>query len=275
MIDRVHGSDHRQENLGGTYVRGRFLTSNMLLAGLQREAIGNSPATIDGNAHKAARKRALVRLPGCDIGRMRPAVAHRDAESLGRADRDVGAELARWSEQRERQWIGRHDRERAVCVESGYGMPKIPDLPGASGILKQRAEHCRRIEIRHRIGDDDLPAERLRARSHHGDRLRMAIAIDEERRRLRARDAFRHRHRFGRGRRLIEQRGIGDFQSREIGDHGLKVQQGLQSALADLGLVRRVGRIPSRVFQYVALDHRGQDRAVVTLADQRRHDLVA
>src|SRR5690606_41717883 len=46
----------------------------------------------------------------------------------------------------------------------------------------------------------------------------------------------------------------------EVADHGLEVEQGFEPALADLRLIRRVRRVPGRVLQDVALDHRRQDR---------------
>ena len=84
----------------------------------------------------------------------------------------------------------------------------------------------------------------------------------------------RHGHRFGRGGAFVEQRRIGDLEPGEIGDHGLEIQQGFQPALADLGLIWRVGRVPGRILQDVALDHRRQDRAVIALPDQRCADLI-
>ena len=98
--------------------------------------------------------------------------------------------------------------------------------------------------------------------------------IDEERFCLRLRGALGQRHRFGRGGRLVEQRGVGDVEPGEIADHGLEVEQRLQPALADLRLIRRIGRVPGRVLQDVALDHRRQDRAGIALADQRGEHLV-
>ena len=62
----------------------------------------------------------------------------------------------------------------------------------------------------------------------------------------------------GRG-RLVEQRRAGDGQAGQVGDRGLEGQQRLQPALADLGLVRRVGGVPGGVLQHVAPDHRRGD----------------
>ena len=74
---------------------------------------------------------------------------------------------------------------------------------------------------------------------------------------------------------FVEQRGVGDVEPGEVADHGLEVEQGFEPALADLRLIRRVRRVPGRVLQDVALDHRRQDGAGIALADQRREYLVA
>ena len=69
-----------------------------------------------------------------------------------------------------------------------------------------------------------------------------------------------HGHRLGRGGGLVEQRGVGEVEAGQVHHHLLEVQQRLQPALADLGLVGRVGGVPARVLQHVALDHRRRDR---------------
>ena len=141
-------------------------------------------------------------------------------------------------------------------------------------ILEDRAEDVDRIEILEGIADDDGPAERLGAGADEGDRLRMAFRVDEEGLRLGLRDALGHRHGLGRSRRLVEQRCVGDVEAGQVGDHRLVVQQRFEAALADFRLVGRIGRVPGRIFQNVALDHRRRDRAVVALADERDQHLV-
>ncbi len=60
-------------------------------------------------------------------------------------------------------------------------------------------------------------------------------------------------------------------------DQRLEVEQHFQPALADLGLVGRVGRVPGRILEQIALDDRRHDGAVVAGADEalqhrvRRH----
>ena len=143
-----------------------------------------------------------------------------------------------------------------------------------AGILQQAAEHFRVIEIGEGIADDQIPAQRLGAGAQHRERLRMHFRVDEERFCLRLRGALGERHGLGGSRCLIEQRGVGDVEPGEVADHGLEIEQRLQPALADLRLIRRVGRVPGRALQNVALDHRGQDGAGIALADQRGEHLV-
>ena len=102
----------------------------------------------------------------------------------------------------------------------------------------------------------------------------MNVGVDQERHRRRGRYAFGQRHGFGGGGRLVQERGIGDVERRQITYHGLKIQQRLESPLADFGLIGRIRGVPGGVLQNIAQDHRWHDRAVVPHADQRRHDQV-
>ena len=86
--------------------------------------------------------------------------------------------------------------------------------------------------------------------------------------------AVHQRHRLGGGGALVEHRRVGDLQPGEVGDHGLEVQQRLEPALADLGLIRRVGGVPGRVLKDVAAQHRWRERVEVALPDHRHRDGV-
>ena len=67
-----------------------------------------------------------------------------------------------------------------------------------------------------------------------------------------------HRHRFrGRG-GLVEQRSIRDLHAGQVDHHGLEIQQGFQTTLRDLGLIGRVGGVPARIFEDIALDYRAE-----------------
>src|SRR3974390_1873450 len=141
-------------------------------------------------------------------------------------------------------------------------------------ILEKRAENHLGAQILERVADDDLPAERLRASFDHGYRLRQALLVDKEGSGLRLRDAVRKRHRLGHGGRLVKERGIGDVERRQIRDERLEVQKRFETPLTNLRLIGRVGGIPGRILEDVALNSRRHDRAVVTLADQRYQHAV-
>ena len=81
-------------------------------------------------------------------------------------------------------------------------------------------------------------------------------------------------HRLGRGGRLVEQRGVRDLERREVAHHRLEVEEGLQAALGDLGLVGRVLGVPAGVLEDVALDDGRRDARRVAHADVALVDLV-
>ena len=112
--------------------------------------------------------------------------------------------------------------------------------------------------------------ERRGAGLDHRDGLRVAVVIDEEGARFRLRDALGHRHRFGRRRRLVQQRGVGDVAARS----GRRPSSGSSAAPpagpGDLGLVGGVGRVPGGIFEDVALDRGRRDRAVDSPARSAR-----
>ena len=55
----------------------------------------------------------------------------------------------------------------------------------------------------------------------------------------------------------------------------LEIEQSLKPALGNFGLIRRVGGVPARVFQYIAPNRLGRQCAVVAGADVVTHDAVA
>ncbi len=118
----------------------------------------------------------------------------------------------------------------------------------------------------------DGDVERLGARPHHGDGLRVAVGVDHERgvasgTPLAMRRA--HGHRLGGGGALVEERGAREGEAREVAHHRLEVEEGLEAPLRDLRLVGRVLRVPARVFEHVALDDGRRERPVVAHPEVR------
>jgi hypothetical protein len=271
--DRVHAGHHGQQHLRGADVRGGLLAADVLFARLQRQAHRRVALGVLGHADQAAGHVALEGvLAGHEAG-VRAAETERHAEALGRTDGDVRAPFARRGQQRQRQQVGGHGHHRALRVGGLGQLAVVGHRAGAVRVLQQHAEALRQAVGL--VADGDLDVQALGAGAHDLDGLRMHVARDEEHRALRLGAAARQRHGFGGGGAFIEQRGVGDVQPGQVGNHGLVVQQGLQAALRDLGLVRRIGRVPGGILENVAQHHVGRLRAVVPLADVVAVDLVA
>ena len=120
----------------------------------------------------------------------------------------------------------------------------------------------------------DRDRQRLAARVDHVADMRMQRAGKHDAAALLAMMPPGDADRLGDRRRLVEQRGRCDRQAGEFGDQRLEMEQQLQPPLADLGLVGRVGRVPGRVLEQVALDHRRHDHAMEAGADEALQHLV-
>ena len=151
--------------------------------------------------------------------------------------------------------------------------------PASSGYCTQRAKHRGLVE-HHLVGRADLQldAERFRAAAQHLDGLREAAIRHQERAvgvaELLALHAVQQRHRLAGRRSLIQQRGVRHRHPRQVRDHRLEIEERLEAALGDLGLVGRVGRVPARVLEHVAADDAGNQRVGVTEADEAAEHLV-
>jgi hypothetical protein len=152
------------------------------------------------------------------------------------------------------------------------------------GRLHQRAEHAvAELGLRHHLvrRQQNLDPERLRPRAKDVERLRKTGVGHQELRRahtplnpLRLHPR-QHGHRLGGGGRFVEQRCIGDLHPRQVGHHRLKIEERFEAPLRDLGLIGRVGRVPTRVLEDVAENDARCDRVVVAVADERAGDLIA
>ena len=71
---------------------------------------------------------------------VRPAESQRHPEPLRRAHRDIRSELARRAQQREREQVSRHDRERADRMSRGKKPFEVVDRAGCIRILDENTE---------------------------------------------------------------------------------------------------------------------------------------
>ncbi len=275
VIGGVHGGGHGQQDLGRADVAGRLLAADVLFTGLQREAVGGPAVSVHRHPDQPAGQLALKRVADRDVSRVRPAEEQRHAEPLAGAHRDVRAQLAGRREQGQREQVGGHRGQRAAGVRGLDQRPQVADDTRRAGELEQHAEQV--VLPRDGLGghrfDDQVDAERLGPGAQHGERLGQAVGVGEE-------DVSSacgppgQRHGLHRGGGLVQQRGASPGQRGQVGDHGLEVQQRLEPALGDLGLVGGVRRVPGGVLQHVAADDGRRDGVVVAQADHRGQHLV-
>jgi len=74
--------------------------------------------------------------------------------------------------------------------------------------------------------------------------------------------------------RFIQQGAVGKRHSREVGYHGLEVQQRFQASLRNFCLIRSIRGVPCRIFKHIALDNGRSDGVIPAHADIRGVNLV-
>jgi hypothetical protein len=118
----------------------------------------------------------------------------------------------------------------------------VDDRAVGAGILEQRAEAGRvGIEVGASPTTTSMPCGTARVRTTSSvcgwqsleTKKRLRAGIDPH--------GVEHGHRLGGGGGFVEQRGVGDVEAGQVGDHGLEIEQRFEPALRDLGLVGRVG----------------------------------
>ncbi len=71
---------------------------------------------------------------------MRSAESHWHAETLGAAERDVGADLAGRGDQRQRQQVGADRDQRTALVRGGHQLGPVDHLAAGAGQLRDHPE---------------------------------------------------------------------------------------------------------------------------------------
>ena len=146
----------------------------------KREPERGAALRVDRDADEPARQRAPVLVAHREVRRVRTAEAERHAEALGRAHHRVGADLAGRRDEREREQVGRdahRTRRRGARSIAGARSRNRPLLPG---YWTSTPKHPSIVSTVVRIAHDDLDPERLRARAHDVERLRVRVGVDEE-----------------------------------------------------------------------------------------------
>ena len=171
---------HGEKDLGGADVRRRLLAADVLLAGLEGQAVGGPALRVDREPDEPARQVPLEAGPDRHERRVRPAVPERHAEALGGADRHVGAPLPRRLQQRQGEQVGGHGHQRAALVGLRGQGGEVADGTRAAGVLLHHAEELAGGQAGVEVGHHHLEAERAQAGLEHGQGLGQAVRVDHD-----------------------------------------------------------------------------------------------
>ena len=264
----MHRGRERAERLVGANVRSGLFAADVLLAGGERQNEAAAALHVNGLAGEAAGHLANVFLARGDHANERSAVARSQAETLAlhRDDVRLGGRTHRAqrdsfgdSHDQQRFFRMRNFSERRDFFQHAEEIRRLDDdrcnltaYSGAerSGVQLSRSGECNLLDLQSgipRVGGEHLAVFRV-----HRARYQHAAAVG---------DPLRHQRRFGERRRTVVHRGVGDFLASELAHQRLEFEDGLQRALADLRLVRRV-----RSKEFAALEKRvGDDGAVMVV----------
>eukprot|EP00955_Chlamydomonas_euryale_P024571 258863-Chlamydomonas_euryale.AAC.4 len=177
VVHSVQRADVGEQRLRRADVGRGLVAADVLLARLHRHAQRRLPRRVDAAPDDAAWHHALVVLGARQERGVWAAVAERHAETLRRADDNVGAPLAWRAQHRQRQQVRRHAHLNIGCMRLLDHVGIVPDRAIARGVLQQHTTHVGRVVhlvLLHNLRNE---AQAVGARLHHCDRLRVALAL--------------------------------------------------------------------------------------------------
>ena len=254
VVNGVHTCQVRQQCLCGTNIGCRFFAADVLLAGGQSHAQGRFARCVFRYADDAARSGTLKLVFKREISSVRTTEAHRHTEALGIAQSNICAQLGRGFQQNQAHDVGGNGHDCAFCFQTADNVLQVLYVAVFADVLEQRAEVFAFIRLG-KIADHQFKAEIFGAGFHHVQSLRIHARIHKETLGFHFAHAVRHRHRFSRGSCLVQQRRACHRETGQIDTHLLEVQQSFQTTLGNFRLIRSVGGVPTRIFQYVAQNH--------------------
>ncbi len=277
---QVHHGSHGAQGLVGADVRGRALAADVLLTGAEGHHVSAAALLVDRLAHHTARQAAHLIVGAGEKAERRPAVGEPLAERLPLPHHQVGALRAGGCDQPDGGRLQLHDQ---LCAGGARRVGPGPDVLDDPERVRLGDHHGSDVVVDRddggaaglRVGGQhiDDPAHRMAVGAHHRPAGRVQRGGDEHA--VAARGRAGHRHRLGHRGAAVVEAGVGDRQTGQLRHQRLVLEQRLEHPLADLGLVRRVGRE-----QLAARDHRADHRGHVVVVgaaagEARRRGVVA
>ena len=265
VVDGVHRGHIGQKGLGGTNIGGRALAADVLLAGLQRQAVGRAAIGILRDADDAARHLALELIRYRHVGSVWAAEEEGNAKALGRAQDDIGTQVAGAFQKQQGQWVSDHGGQRAAGVQLFNQGRGIENFAFGAGVGDDGTDEVFTHQALAHVHDLYLEVNGAGALSGNGEHLRVQARVQHDAAAL-LYCAGHQPDRLGGSGSLIQQGSIRDGQPCQGFDHGLEVEQGLQAALGNLRLVGGIRGIPAGILKQAAADDGGGQGVRISLA---------
>jgi hypothetical protein len=255
---QVDRGRQRKERLVGADVAGRLVAPDVLLARAHGHHEGALPVEVGRQPDQSAGDLADERVGRGEDPEVRPAVLRRDAERLALARRDVGAIRPGRLQDRQADRLDDRDEERAGRMRQpadlGHRLEQAEEVGLGGDDAGDRSVHVGE----HPLQGGQVGRPGVRALGDQGDLVELEPSAEVGRRRLPVvgMDAARdedpvaprrpagHEGRLGGRRRAVVVRCRHDVEVDQLGQQRLVLVDALERPLADLGLVRRVGRVP-------------------------------
>ena len=275
VVDSVHGSHVGKKSLSSADVASSLLTANVLLTSLQSKTQSTVAKTILGHTDNTTRHLTLVLVGTGEESGVGTTKAHGNTQSLGATEGDISTELTGGLENSQSKQIGGNAEGTALAVDRVTQGLEVINTTLGIGVLSQNTNQVvtlllDQLEVLGKdISNNQVDSESLGTRLHDGNGLGVAqVGHHEGLVGLlllgSGHGGEGHGHGLGGGGGLIQNGGIGEGETGQISGQGLEVQKGLQTTLADFGLVRSVASVPGGVLQHIAENHRGDNGRVVT-----------
>ncbi len=254
-------------------IRCSLVAFDMLLAHTQSHTQGGITLHVHTPTNNAARECTLEGLGDGKETSVGTAKAHRQTKALVATESAVGTHLAGSLHHGQGHQVGSHTHENALLVALGDKLGIIAHLTKLVGVLHDDTKILGSVEVevlhltRHNL---DIAGSGVGA--HHVERLRQHTVVNKNLVHsvflsLTAAAGKEHQHALATGSCFVQKAGVGHRHVGHVCHHGLIGHQCLQTALANLGLIRSVGGIPACILKHVALNHGRSDSAVVSHTD--------
>ena len=237
----------------GTNVGGCPLPPDVLFAGGQSENKSATSLLIDRLSNQTTGHIADIATPAGKQTQAGSTIAEGNAQALPLRHRDIGPEFAGGLENAQGHGLGGHgqgqragvlgaatngrnilDHAKDVWIADDHAAYALVQMPCQGHLVKPAGFIPAQLDKRQtgeaiQIGPNDLTV------------LWMQRAGDQHPRAF-GQNALGHENRLSARRRPIVHAGVGDFQAQQGSNQRLELENNLECPLADLGLIRRIGR---------------------------------